>query len=857
MDKVVQEFLANNGGIWLYDGHKLAWSSKPIREARMKVDLDRDHPDPRRRNNRGVYYVMIKPTTKVRLDYLESYLKGAVAWDEHVLQAMNFLDHCMRQGPSERMLAIKRNFYPKNSRSTTTALPYLEIRQGFSSAFRLGESIRSKATGLMLNVDVANTAFWQPLVFSTVAMKLMEEGNPNFGDRNRVTMPDLIKGLRPVRNSKGNWVMSSDFQLMSRLDRVKFTVTHRNKQNNDRVYVCRYLLFEKEYGAPGFTAHTHKFDWKQPDGSVRNISIYQYFRERYNITLRWPDLPLVHTDKGGKFPMEVCTIAENHRYPYKLNGDQTSTMINFAVSIPQIRKEGIMKGIQELGVETDPYLREFGIKVDPNMKVTEARLLKNPEIVFGGPAKEAKEDPKMKGRWRIDKKKFLEPNRRELTAWGFVLIGKHLRKDQVESFATKFVQIYRGHGGIIRANPAVVQIDVNSGFADFGDYCDKGRQKVMDHFKLRPDFLFFIVHDHNSLAYERIKKSMDCRFVTPSQVLQDVGVRKMNEQYISNVAMKVNAKLGGATCKVVPSHITTYFSKPTMIIGADVSHPGAGSKAPSMAAMSMSMDRLATRYSGVCQTNSYRTEIIIKENLSPMLKRHMIHWRKVNNCYPQHVYYFRDGVDEGSFGAVLKDEIGGLEDLFNELEIPQPKMTVVIATKRHHIRFFPKKGDRATSDENGNPLPGTLVERDCTHPHHFDFYLSSHKAIQGTARPVHYQVIRDDVGVAPNDLQKMVYEHCYQYCRSTTSVSLFPAVYYAHLISNRARSHENIYASQRELPQVKAGHPIGKRPEDIYTDATRHQPGTAAPPLVKMTGDGEVIGNPEDVEFMNTTMWYV
>lgn len=44
------------------------------------------------------------------------------------------------------------------------------------------------------------------------------------------------------------------------------------------------------------------------------------------------------------------------------------------------------------------------------------------------------------------------------------------------------------------------------------------------------------------------------------------------------------------------------------------------------------------------------------------------------------------------------------------------KFTVVVASKRHHIRFFPKDGDR-----NGNPLPGTLVERDITHPFEYDF----------------------------------------------------------------------------------------------------------------------------------------
>jgi hypothetical protein len=49
------------------------------------------------------------------------------------------------------------------------------------------------------------------------------------------------------------------------------------------------------------------------------------------------------------------------------------------------------------------------------------------------------------------------------------------------------------------------------------------------------------------------------------------------------------------------------------------------------------------------------------------------------------------------------------------------KWTVTVCSKRHHIRFFPKDNDSAAGDRNGNALPGTLVERDVTHPFEYDF----------------------------------------------------------------------------------------------------------------------------------------
>lgn len=93
---------------------------------------------------------------------------------------------------------------------------------------------------------------------------------------------------------------------------------------------------------------------------------------------------------------------------------------------------------------------------------------------------------------------------------------------------------------------------------------------------------------------------------------------------------------------------------------------------------------------------------------------------------------------------------------------------MTVCTKRHHIRFFPG----AAGDRNANALPGTLVEKDITHPFEYDFYLCAHSAIQGTARPVHYHVLLDEANVPINDFQKMIYQFSYQYMRSTTPVSL-------------------------------------------------------------------------------------
>ncbi|KAI4277743.1 MAG: hypothetical protein LQ337_001554 [Flavoplaca oasis] len=155
---------------------------------------------------------------------------------------------------------------------------------------------------------------------------------------------------------------------------------------------------------------------------------------------------------------------------------------------------------------------------------------------------------------------------------------------------------------------------------------------------------------------------------------------------------------------------------------------------------------------------------------------------------------FRDGVGESRFKELLATEVANIKQIFRRLNGTNAKFrvkfTVVVAEKRHHIRFFPKGGAKGGADENSNPLPGTIVDHDVTDPRGNDIYLCSHRALKGTARPTHYTMLMDEAKVPMDTFQRILYEQCYQYIRSTTAVSLHPAVYYAHLASKRARAHD-------------------------------------------------------------------
>jgi hypothetical protein len=86
--------------------------------------------------------------------------------------------------------------------------------------------------------------------------------------------------------------------------------------------------------------------------------------------------------------------------------------------------------------------------------------------------------------------------------------------------------------------------------------------------QMLPQILLYVLPGRDSFMYERLKKNMECRFAMVSQMLNVAHVKKAQPQYCSNVCMKLNAKLGGTSCKVADTKPPKpFFARPTMIIG--------------------------------------------------------------------------------------------------------------------------------------------------------------------------------------------------------------------------------------------------------------------------------------------------
>lgn len=135
-------------------------------------------------------------------------------------------------------------------------------------------------------------------------------------------------------------------------------------------------------------------------------------------------------------------------------------------------------------------------------------------------------------------------------------------------------------------------------------------------------------------------------------------------------------------------------------------------------------------------------------DLADMVVERIKSYQAKSKKLPERIIFFRDGVSEGQFKIVVADELVKIKEAFGRLGTAKtpflPKLSIIIAGKRHHTRFYPV--DEAGKDQTGNPRAGTVVDRGVTSVFDSDFFLQAHGGLQGTFQnmsfsPAHWQLM--------------------------------------------------------------------------------------------------------------------
>ncbi|VVA93223.1 unnamed protein product [Arabis nemorensis] len=737
-----------------YDGRKSLYTAGPLpfESKEFVVDLKDKKVDGSSSRKERQFKVVIKMASRPDLYQLQEFLRRKQR--DAPYETIQVLDVVLRDLPSQEYVAVGRSFFDPSLGKRGELGDGIEYWSGYFQSLRLTQM------GLSLNVDVSARSFYEPVFVTEFIGKYLyiRDFNRPLTDSDRVKVKKVLRNLK-VELAHFNFARSSKISGISScpISQLSFTLEDNTQ-----------------------------------------TTVIQYFAERYNYRVKYPSLPAIQSGSDSKpayLPMELCRIAEGQRYTKRLNEKQVTAMLKATCQRP-VERENAIKGMVKDNKFNKSKLvsEEFGMSVTEQLSSVEARVLPPPMLKYHESGKEKMVNPRL-GQWNMIDKKMI--NGARVASWTCVSFSTRIDRNLPQDFCRQLIGMCVSKGMEFNPQPAIPFIS-----------CPP--QRIEDalrdiHKRATGLQLLIVILPDQSGSYGKIKRICETELGIVSQCCQPNQARKLNKQYMENVALKINVKAGGRNTVLddaIRRRIPLISDRPTIIMGADVTHPQPGEdSSPSIAAVVASMDwPEITKYRGLVSAQAHREEII--QDLyklvqdpqrglvhSGLIREHLIAFRKATGQKPHRIIFYRDGVSEGQFNQVLLHEMTAIRRACNSLEEGYvPRVTFVVVQKRHHTRLFPAQhGNRDMTDKSGNILPGTVVDSKICHPTEFDFYLNSHAGIQGTSRPAHYHVLHDENGFSADALQMLTNNLCYTFARCTRSVSIVPPAYYAHLAAFRAR----------------------------------------------------------------------
>ncbi|ERM97078.1 protein argonaute PNH1 isoform X1 [Amborella trichopoda] len=764
-------FPAYDGKKSLYTAGLLPFTSK---EFNIKLDDEDDGMGGVRKGKE--FKVAIKFVARADLHHLREFLSGRRS--DTPQEALKVLDVVLRELSSQRYYPVGRSFYSPNLRRPQRLGDGLESWCGFY------QSIRPTQMGLSLNIDMSSTAFIEPLPVVDFVAQLLKKDvlSRPLSDADRIKIKKALRG-------------------------VKVEVTHRGS-------------VRRKYRVSGLTTQPTR-ELRFPVDDQSNMkSVIEYFQEMYGFTIKHTHLPCLQVGnqkKANYLPMEACKIVEGQRYTKRLNERQITALLKVTCQRPKDQETDILQTVHHNAYDQDPYAKEFGLDISDKLASVEARVLPAPWLKYHDTGKEKNCLPQV-GQWNMMNKKMI--NGSTVNHWACINFSRGVQESTARGFCQELAQMCQISGMEFNPEPVIPVYSARP------EQVEKALKHVynaaMNKLKGQElELLVAILPDNNGSLYGDLKRICETDLGLISQCCLTKHVFKISKQYLANVSLKINVKMGGRNTVLLDAvswRIPLVSDIPTIIFGADVTHPETGEdSSPSIAAVVASQDwPEVTKYAGLVCAQAHRQELIqdlyktwhdpVRGTVAGgMIRELLISFRKATGQKPMRIIFYRDGVSEGQFYQVLLYELDAIRKACESLEPNyQPPVTFVVVQKRHHTRLFANNHkDRSSTDRSGNILPGTVVDSKICHPTEFDFYLCSHAGIQGTSRPAHYHVLWDENNFTADGMQSLTNNLCYTYARCTRSVSVVPPAYYAHLAAFRAR-----FYMEPEVSDARSTRPV-------------------------------------------------
>ncbi|GMR51110.1 hypothetical protein PMAYCL1PPCAC_21305, partial [Pristionchus mayeri] len=534
---------------------------------------------------------------------------------------------------------------------------------------------------------------------------------------------------------------------------------------------------------------------------------------------RHGDLPgVIDKVKENVYPPELLEVAPNQR----VKGTQaTKETVDTIIKVAAIKPEERQRQTQHLAKLLQLSSRsttQLGVSIPANQQQLEVPARTLPPVSLQGGARDTLSGPSWRG-----SPKFVVGA--AVQKWAALLIyNSHAQfpRDPVVVF-NGFIQMMVSSGrarGMHMPEPAVKdKFDVRSNVES------AITETIKKAAEAGCEFILVIsdkdVRRHDQLKHEELMYRITTQEVTLQVAAKVVNERKM--QTLENILLKTNAKMRGIN-HVLADDKSVIHSFSTCFMGIFVQAPsrmsareieeGARPSMPAVIGMSVNngyadSNEEARREAAGKQYFTTRWQYahpvewkkgeLQRDTMKKMVKEALKLFNGNRERIPERVIVYRGGICEGQFPYIASVERDLFQEAFDELRKDyNPNLIIIGATKDHNERFFYKEFPRSVPGQrlvDTNLPAGTVVDTVAVNPELNEFFLQSHKTLQGTAKATKYTILHETSSELNMDkIQQMTHSlcHLHQVVNSTTSI---PTPLY--VAEESAKRGVNLYHHQR------------------------------------------------------------
>ncbi|KAI3467297.1 hypothetical protein Pfo_023960 [Paulownia fortunei] len=536
--KLVEENSAVlSGALPVYDGRRTIYSPIEFQDDRLELYISLPicvgEPvlpsvelmnSPEKHQQHKIFRVNIKLVSKFDGKVPSSYLNEGDDCTPLPQEYIHALDVVLRESPTEKCLAVGRSFYSSSMGGAK------EIGGGAVALRGFFQSLRPTQQGLALNVDFSVTAFHESIGVIPYLQKRLD------------FMHDLSqKKTRSLTSEEKKEVEKA-------LKNIRIFVCHRETMQRYRVY--------------SLTGEVTENLWF-PDRDGKNLRLVSYFKDHYEYDVQYRNLPCLQISrrKPCYLPMELCVICEGQKFLGKLSDDQTVKILKMGCQRPRERKaiiDRVMEG--PVGPTSGDQGKEFKLQVSREMTQLTGRILQPPKLKLGNGGHVKNLTPSRHDRqWNLLDSHVFEGTRVE--RWAIISFGGTPdQKSSIQKFINQLSQRCEQLGIFLHKNTVVSPI--------FEPMHVLGNAKLLES-KLKKIHkaafnnlqLLICVMERKHKGYADLKRIAETSIGIVSQCCLYSNLGKLGSQFLANLALKINAKVGGCT-------VALYNSLPLQIQGS-------------------------------------------------------------------------------------------------------------------------------------------------------------------------------------------------------------------------------------------------------------------------------------------------